>query len=58
MYWRELGIEGKPVIIGPYSFVALSKGYDRKDLDNSCSDCSTHGAYSSGFSLQQHSLSH
>ncbi|MFK4301833.1 5-methyltetrahydropteroyltriglutamate--homocysteine methyltransferase [Paenibacillus sp. RC254] len=29
---QELGIEGKPVIIGPYSFVALSKGYDRKDL--------------------------
>ncbi|KAF6656999.1 5-methyltetrahydropteroyltriglutamate--homocysteine S-methyltransferase [Paenibacillus polymyxa] len=29
---QELGIYGKPVLIGPYSFVVLSKGYDRKDL--------------------------
>ncbi|WP_226002509.1 5-methyltetrahydropteroyltriglutamate--homocysteine S-methyltransferase [Paenibacillus sp. BJ-4] len=29
---QELGIEGKPVLIGPYSFIALSKGYDRKEL--------------------------
>ncbi|MBJ8192850.1 5-methyltetrahydropteroyltriglutamate--homocysteine S-methyltransferase, partial [Bacillus cereus] len=29
---QELGIDGKPVLIGPYSFVTLSKGYDRKDL--------------------------
>lgn len=29
---QELGIDGKPVLIGPYSFVTLSKGYDRKEL--------------------------
>ncbi|PCN46235.1 5-methyltetrahydropteroyltriglutamate--homocysteine S-methyltransferase [Brevibacillus laterosporus] len=26
---EELGIKGKPVIIGPYTFIKLSKGFDR-----------------------------
>ncbi|MFD0869585.1 5-methyltetrahydropteroyltriglutamate--homocysteine S-methyltransferase [Paenibacillus residui] len=26
---EELGIEGRPVLIGPYTFLKLSKGYDR-----------------------------
>lgn len=26
---RKLGIEGKPVLIGPYTFLRLSKGYDQ-----------------------------
>jgi 5-methyltetrahydropteroyltriglutamate--homocysteine methyltransferase len=25
----ELGIKGKPVIVGPYTFIKLSKGYSR-----------------------------
>lgn len=29
---EELGIEGKPVILGPYSLVKLSKGYEKKDI--------------------------
>ena len=29
---EKLGIETKPVLIGPYTFISLSKGYDRKDL--------------------------
>lgn len=29
---EKLGIEGKPVIIGPYTFLKLSKGYDEKQL--------------------------
>jgi 5-methyltetrahydropteroyltriglutamate--homocysteine methyltransferase len=29
---QKLGIEGKPVIIGPYTFLKLSKGYDAKQL--------------------------
>lgn len=28
----ELGIEGKPVLIGPYTFLKLSKGYEQKDF--------------------------
>ncbi|WP_318246391.1 5-methyltetrahydropteroyltriglutamate--homocysteine S-methyltransferase [Rossellomorea aquimaris] len=28
---EKLGIKGKPVIIGPFTFVKLSKGYDEKD---------------------------
>ncbi len=29
---KHLGIEGKPVIIGPYTFMKLSKGYDEKEI--------------------------
>ncbi|MGE7604492.1 5-methyltetrahydropteroyltriglutamate--homocysteine S-methyltransferase [Peribacillus sp. NPDC097675] len=29
---EKLGIETKPVLIGPYTFISLSKGYDQKDL--------------------------
>lgn len=29
---KELGIETKPVIIGPYTFVKLSKGYEEEEL--------------------------
>lgn len=29
---EELGIEGKPVLIGPYTFIKLSKGYTQKQL--------------------------
>ncbi|WP_368652485.1 5-methyltetrahydropteroyltriglutamate--homocysteine S-methyltransferase [Ornithinibacillus sp. 4-3] len=29
---EELGIDGKPVILGPVTYVALSKGYDAKDF--------------------------
>lgn len=29
---QALGIEGKPVLIGPYSFLKLSKGYEAKDI--------------------------
>ncbi|MEK3799484.1 5-methyltetrahydropteroyltriglutamate--homocysteine S-methyltransferase [Peribacillus sp. FSL H8-0477] len=29
---KQLGIEGKPVLIGPYTFIKLSKGYNKKDL--------------------------
>ncbi|MBD1380272.1 5-methyltetrahydropteroyltriglutamate--homocysteine S-methyltransferase [Metabacillus arenae] len=29
---EELGIEGKPVILGPITFVKLSKGYDKEQL--------------------------
>ncbi|MDW0112013.1 5-methyltetrahydropteroyltriglutamate--homocysteine S-methyltransferase [Sporosarcina saromensis] len=29
---QELGIEGKPVLIGPYTFLKLSKGYETKDI--------------------------
>lgn len=29
---QELGIEGKPVLIGPYTFLKLSKGYEQKDV--------------------------
>ncbi|WP_270584725.1 5-methyltetrahydropteroyltriglutamate--homocysteine S-methyltransferase [Bacillus smithii] len=29
---RKLGILGKPVLIGPYTFIKLSKGYKEKDL--------------------------
>jgi 5-methyltetrahydropteroyltriglutamate--homocysteine methyltransferase len=29
---EKLGIEGKPVIIGPYTFIKLSKGYDDKEI--------------------------
>jgi 5-methyltetrahydropteroyltriglutamate--homocysteine methyltransferase len=28
----ELGIKGKPVIVGPYTFIKLSKGYSRTQL--------------------------
>ncbi|MUG65516.1 5-methyltetrahydropteroyltriglutamate--homocysteine S-methyltransferase [Paenibacillus campinasensis] len=30
----ELGIKGRPVIIGPYTFLKLSKGYDAGQLDS------------------------
>jgi len=29
----ELGIEGKPVIVGPYTYLKLSKGYAPQELD-------------------------
>ncbi len=29
---EKLGISGKPVIVGPYTFITLSKGYSRKEL--------------------------
>ncbi|MGN1400019.1 MAG: 5-methyltetrahydropteroyltriglutamate--homocysteine S-methyltransferase [Bacillus sp. (in: firmicutes)] len=29
---EKLGIEGKPVIVGPYTFLKLSKGYDEKQV--------------------------
>ncbi|GAA0361074.1 5-methyltetrahydropteroyltriglutamate--homocysteine S-methyltransferase [Bacillus horti] len=29
---EKLGIKSKPVLIGPYTFVKLSKGYEKKDL--------------------------
>lgn len=29
---QKLGIEGKPVIIGPYTFLKLSKGYEASEL--------------------------
>ncbi|MFJ7746272.1 5-methyltetrahydropteroyltriglutamate--homocysteine S-methyltransferase [Peribacillus sp. NPDC097295] len=29
---EKLGIDTKPVIVGPYTFISLSKGYDKKDL--------------------------
>ena len=29
---KELGIEGKPVLLGPYTFLKLSKGYEKKDI--------------------------
>jgi 5-methyltetrahydropteroyltriglutamate--homocysteine methyltransferase len=29
---QKLGIHGKPVILGPITFVKLSKGYDKKDF--------------------------
>lgn len=29
---EKLGINGKPVIVGPYTFLKLSKGYDQKQL--------------------------
>lgn len=29
---QALGIEGKPVLIGPYTFLKLSKGYEAKDI--------------------------
>lgn len=29
---EKLGIEGKPVLVGPYTFLKLSKGYDVKQL--------------------------
>lgn len=29
---KQLGIEGKPVLIGPYTFIKLSKGYNKKDV--------------------------
>ncbi|KIL47191.1 5-methyltetrahydropteroyltriglutamate--homocysteine S-methyltransferase [Jeotgalibacillus soli] len=28
----KLGIEGKPVIVGPYTFIKLAKGYEDKEL--------------------------
>lgn len=28
----ELGIEGKPVLLGPYTLLKLSKGYEQKDI--------------------------
>ncbi|WP_301287894.1 5-methyltetrahydropteroyltriglutamate--homocysteine S-methyltransferase [Paenibacillus sp. MSJ-34] len=31
---RELQIEGKPVLIGPYTFVKLSKGYAASDFES------------------------
>jgi 5-methyltetrahydropteroyltriglutamate--homocysteine methyltransferase len=31
---EELGIEGKPVIIGPLTFLKLSKGYDSSEIDD------------------------
>lgn len=30
---EKLGIEGKPVILGPFSFLKLSKGYGRSEVD-------------------------
>ncbi|MBW5446394.1 5-methyltetrahydropteroyltriglutamate--homocysteine S-methyltransferase [Cohnella sp. CFH 77786] len=30
---EKLGIEGKPVIVGPLTFLKLSKGYDRSETD-------------------------
>jgi 5-methyltetrahydropteroyltriglutamate--homocysteine methyltransferase len=29
---EKLGIEGKPVLIGPYTFLKLSKGYEQKEF--------------------------
>ncbi len=29
---EKLGIEGKPVIVGPYTFLKLSKGYEEKQI--------------------------
>ena len=29
---KQLGIEGKPVIVGPYTFLKLSKGYNEKEI--------------------------
>ncbi|MBA4542288.1 5-methyltetrahydropteroyltriglutamate--homocysteine S-methyltransferase [Thermoactinomyces daqus] len=29
---EKLGIQGKPVIVGPYTFIKLSKGYERAQL--------------------------
>ncbi|WP_154663053.1 5-methyltetrahydropteroyltriglutamate--homocysteine S-methyltransferase [Bacillus massiliigorillae] len=29
---EKFGINGKPVIVGPYTFIKLSKGYNEKDL--------------------------
>lgn len=29
----KLGIDGKPVIIGPYTFLKLSKGYDNREFE-------------------------
>ena len=29
---EKLGIDGKPVLIGPYTFLKLSKGYEEKDV--------------------------
>ncbi|REB05337.1 5-methyltetrahydropteroyltriglutamate--homocysteine S-methyltransferase [Sporosarcina sp. BI001-red] len=29
---EKVGIDGKPVLIGPYSFLKLSKGYEEKDV--------------------------
>lgn len=29
---QELGIDGKPVLVGPYTFLKLSKGYSEKDV--------------------------
>lgn len=29
---KKLGIEAKPVLIGPYTFISLSKGFDKKDI--------------------------
>lgn len=29
---EKLGVEGKPVLIGPYTFMKLSKGYDEKQF--------------------------
>jgi 5-methyltetrahydropteroyltriglutamate--homocysteine methyltransferase len=31
---QELGIDGKPVIIGPYTFVSLAKGYEEEEFAN------------------------
>ncbi len=31
---EKLGIEGKPVIVGPYTFLKLSKGYDPSQMDH------------------------
>ncbi|NMO96307.1 5-methyltetrahydropteroyltriglutamate--homocysteine S-methyltransferase [Paenibacillus lemnae] len=31
---QELGIEGRPVIVGPYTFVKLSKGYQPEETDS------------------------
>jgi len=30
---QELGIEGKPVLLGPLTFLKLSKGYEKQDID-------------------------
>ncbi|MCM3628553.1 5-methyltetrahydropteroyltriglutamate--homocysteine S-methyltransferase [Paenibacillus glycanilyticus] len=30
---EKLGIEGKPVILGPFTFLKLSKGYGRSEID-------------------------
>ncbi|MBB5172850.1 5-methyltetrahydropteroyltriglutamate--homocysteine S-methyltransferase [Texcoconibacillus texcoconensis] len=30
---QELGIQGKPVLIGPYSFLSLAKGYDDEQFE-------------------------